>query len=276
MILLPFIVLQALVTGVVGDGQAATIVYSRDSACLGKELIRSYSGQCRKHMNEKTNRIEYAKFSCSENNGYVSVQSFSDSDCSTSTGNRTDLLSNTIGDGSCQKIFGFQNNYLSAQLYCDSTDSELISKMGTDVVDDKITFRYYSNSDTSCSSYPTIIEMWSEDVCLYYESVGFLSHESYMGTGMYGIYTQEVSEVGWGSAGQTPTIVSVRYFNTQDCRQKMDGPVEGEPPAGGIGSPVRTRRGLLGETTLPFTYLLFSSLHLLDMWCGVVCSVVPS
>mmetsp|Transcript_17098 Transcript_17098/g.28560 ORF Transcript_17098/g.28560 Transcript_17098/m.28560 type:complete len:409 (+) Transcript_17098:51-1277(+) len=231
--------LSALVTKVSGDGQAGTIVYSRDSSCKGQELVRSYSGQCIQYLNPNTNQLEYAKYSCSTNNGFVTVESFIDSSCQSRTGNITELLSNSVGDGSCQKIYGYQNNYLSAQLLCDNTDSALKSKLGTNFVKDKITFRYYSNFDTACSMHPSIIEMWSEDRCLYYESIGFLTHESYKGTGMYGIYTQEVSEVGMGDAGMTPSIVSVRYFNTNDCRQALDGPVEGEPPPGGIGSPVR-------------------------------------
>lgn len=242
-------VIQVIFLGkVLGEGQAATVVYSRDSSCIGKELVRSYSGQCIEYLNTDTNTLEYAKYACSKSNGFVSVESFIDSKCMSSTGNITELLSNTIGDGSCQKIFGYQNNYLSAQLICDASDSVVKSKIGSNIVKDKITFRYYSNYDTACNTRPTMIEMWSEDVCLYYESIGFLSHESYMGTGMYGIYTQEVSEVGWGNTGITPSVVSVRYFNTHDCRQATDGPIEGDPPPGGIGSPVR--RALQGDYML--------------------------
>jgi hypothetical protein len=250
-----YLLLFSIIPSVLGDGQAATIVYSRDSTCLGKELIRSYTGQCTKYLNSETGTLEYLKFFCSENTGFVSVQSFVDSNCATSAGDATELLSNSQGDGSCQKIYGYQNNYLSAQLFCDATDSSLKSKLGSNVVHDKITFRYYPNQDTTCALYPSVIEMWSEDICLYYESIGFLAHESYVGTGMYGIYTQEVSEVGWGNTGLEPSIVSVRYFNTDDCRQHTDGPIEGEPPPGGIGSPVRhrhrhrLRRGLQGECT---------------------------
>ena len=228
-----------------GDGQAATIVYSRDGSCVGKELVRSYTGQCTRYLNTETNLEEYVQFFCSKNNGFVSVQSFVDSKCTTRVGNLTEILSNYRGDGSCQQIFGYQNNYLSAQLFCETTDNSLRAAMGSgsgsNIVHDKITFRYYSNLDTTCAFYPSIIEMWSEDVCLYYESIGFLSHEAYVGTGMYGIYSQEVSESGWGHTGTTPSIVSVRYFNTNDCRQHTEGPIEGDPPPGGIGSPVRLR-----------------------------------
>jgi hypothetical protein len=200
-------------------------------------------------LNTETNQLEYVQFFCSKNNGFVSVQSFVDSNCMTTLGNLTELLSNFKGDGSCQQIYGYQNNYLSAQLFCDTTDKSLRSQLGSNVVQDKITFRYYSNEDTSCDLYPTVIELWSEDMCLYYESIGFLTDESYVGTGMYGIYSQEVSEAGWGNTGTTPSIISVRYFNTNDCRQHTEGPIEGDPPPGGIGSPVRLRRAraLQGE-----------------------------
>lgn len=51
---------------------------------------------------------------------------------------------------------------------------------------DKITFRYYPNQGGAmCGVNPSIIEMWNEDVCLYYEPLGFLSSDtSYRGTGM--------------------------------------------------------------------------------------------
>lgn len=241
------ILFSSFLSGVLSDGQAATIVYSRDNNCRGKELIRSYTGQCTKYLNLATSQEEYVQFFCSKNNGVVSVQSFIDSKCTTRAGDLTEILSNYEGDGSCQQIFGYQNNYLSAQLFCDTNDKTLRSELGSNVIHDKITFRYYSNHDTTCALYPSIIEMWSEDICLYYESIGFLSHESYVGTGMYGIYSQEVSESGWGNTGTAPSIVSVRYFNTNDCRQHSDGPIAGDPPPGGIGSPVRKRRGLQGK-----------------------------
>lgn len=243
--LLLFVLLHtSFLESVLSDGQAATIVYSRDSSCMGQELIRSYTGQCTRYLNTETSQLEYVRFFCSNNNGYVSVQSFIDSECKSSIGNITEILSNSRGDGSCQKIYGYQNNYLSAKLFCGTTDSGLRSALGSGVVQNKITFRYYSNQDTICTPYPTIIEMWSEDICLYYESIGFLSHESYVGTGMYGIYSQEVSESGWGNMGTKPSIVSVRYFNTADCRQHTEGPIAGDPPPGGIGSPVRHRYSL--------------------------------
>lgn len=227
-----------------GDGQAATIVYSRDNNCMGKEFIRAYTGQCTRYLNSEESQIEYMKFSCGRDNGFVSVQSYIDAKCEISVGNVTEVASNYRGDGSCQKIFSYDYNYLSAQLFCESSDDELQQELGSNMIKNKITFRYYSNYDTSCASYPSVIEMWTEDICLYYEPMGFISHDSYVSTGMYGIYSQEVSESGWGNVGVVPTLVSLRYFNTNDCRQHSDGPIEGEPPPGGIGSPVRHLRAL--------------------------------
>lgn len=239
---LAVVLLELFVLGAVeGVGQTAVIVYSRDDSCSGKEVVRAYSGRCIQYFNTFTNLEEYMKFSCSSSNGHVMVESFEDSMCSTRTGNVTEILSNTAGDGSCQKIFGYQNNYMSAQLFCASEDSELESALGEDFLRNKISFRYYTNLHTSCRQYPSIIEMWSEDICLYYESIGYFSHETYIGTGVYGIFAQEVSEIGHGNTGMKPSLVSVRFFNTNDCRPNTNGPIEGEPPPGGIGSPVRTR-----------------------------------
>ena len=243
---LGFIINNYLLQSVWCAGQAGTIVYSRDNNCIGKEFIRSFTGQCTSYINKETKKYEYMKFSCSKNTGFVTVQSYSDNECLTKNGNAIEVVSNYRGDGSCQQIMGFQYNYLSAQLYCDESDSNIKSSISSNILENKITLRYYTNEDATCGKYPSVIEMWSEDICLYYESLGLLTHEAYASTGMYAIYSEEVSESGWGNAGVKPSVVSARYFNTNDCRFHVDGPIEGDPPPGGIGSPVRHLRNLQG------------------------------
>lgn len=94
--------LSSVLSPVASDGQAATVVYSRDGACSGKEFIRSYTGNCTKYFNPKTNIEEYAKFSCAKENGFVIVETFFDSSCAESSG-IVELLSN--GKGITQGMF---------------------------------------------------------------------------------------------------------------------------------------------------------------------------
>ena len=153
-----------LIKRIRSNGEAAIIIYSRDNNCNGQEMIRAYTNECKRYYLNDDSTTDFFQFQCLKDSNTLILQQYSDNKCKKSTGNITILIQEEEEDlkfdGSCQQLGKEEINYHSAQLFCGGISAinnpkSFFSTYKTE----KIMFKHYTNSDSSCSNKPSVIEM---------------------------------------------------------------------------------------------------------------------
>mmetsp|Transcript_15575 Transcript_15575/g.23479 ORF Transcript_15575/g.23479 Transcript_15575/m.23479 type:complete len:435 (-) Transcript_15575:86-1390(-) len=220
-----------------GKGEAAVIAFSKDAYCKGQELFRAYSGQCTAFYADDDAAIDYFKFTCDSSTGSVLYAQYTDNTCRQMTGNKSTILQNYGGDGSCQKLvyaMKSQTNFQSVQLFCGGIAANKHPRSYYNAFQsEKIAFTHYSNSENECLKSPSVVELFAPDTCLYYPAI-----ESSTSTELFARFSREVSE----TSSQSANIISGQFFNNAQCRRDVEH--IGPPNDGGeIGHPVRKLQG---------------------------------
>jgi hypothetical protein len=156
------------ITTINGDGEAATIVFSRDGNCLGKELVRAYSGICTPYYANDDANLDYFRFYCDSVNSQITLLSYSDPDCSRQV-NSTKIVEGYRSDGACQRLHSSwattDNSFQSVQLFCGGISMDSNPKTYQALFQtEKVAFKHFTNYDTTCKLNPSVIELVSHPI----------------------------------------------------------------------------------------------------------------
>ena len=117
-----FALICSYIIGVVhGNGEAATVIYSKDGSCLGKEVIRAYSGTCTPFYGDDDASLDYFQFQCDSVRNQIRLLTFADAKCAIQT-NQSTVVQTFKTDGTCQRTHSsfatVENNFQSVQVFC--------------------------------------------------------------------------------------------------------------------------------------------------------------
>jgi hypothetical protein len=167
--LLLLTILSSLLPSISCGGEEAVIVYSRDSNCQGKEMIRAYTSECKQFYANDDAAMDYFNFQCDKKTNTLSLVQYLDKDCLRSVGNVSILLQlpEDADPGSCQTLGEENSNYHSAQLFCGGISAIDNPKTFFSAFEsEKVMFRHFTNSDDTCSNKPSVIELVSISLSL--------------------------------------------------------------------------------------------------------------
>ena len=164
-LVLVFLVATSFLEVVHATGEAATILYSKDGNCLGKELIRAYSGTCTPYYGDDDASVDYFQFQCDSARNQIRLVTFADSKCIQQT-NQSTVLQTFKTDGSCQRTHGsyatVENNFQSVQVFCGGISLDTHPKTYQAMFQsEKLAFKHFTNYDMSCKLNPSVIELVS-------------------------------------------------------------------------------------------------------------------
>lgn len=197
-----------------GDGKAAVVVYSKDSSCLGKELVRAYSGVCTPYYANDDANLDYFRFQCDNVNSEITLLRYSDPDCSRQV-NSSKIVQGYRSDRVCQTLHSsfatVENSFLSVQMFCGGISLKNNPKTYQALFQtEKIAFKHFTNYDRTCKLNPSVIELvnhspvlitlfshnlfldccqFTINDCLYYPAI-----ETHVGTGIYTVFNKERPE----------------------------------------------------------------------------------
>lgn len=211
----------------------AIVAYSRDSLCIGVELVREYPLSCVSYQRDGAQQASY-RYECNAQDGSLALYSYEDSHCSRGSA-LLSVIHSSASDiaGTCTATTA--SPYLSSQLLCGQvSENALLSLMPRIFDHRRVVMRHFDSRDEQCSHRPVLTQMWAEDTCVFYPSADpTITGNS---TGVYAIFNVEIV----GSRRRSP-LFSGQLFNNEQCSVWSDDDIPEEDD--GIGVPTRRRLG---------------------------------
>lgn len=136
----------------------AIVAYSRDSLCVGVELVREYPLSCISYYRDGHNEASY-RYECNAQEGSLELYSYEDSHCSRGS-QLLSVIYSSASDiaGTCTAATA--SPYLSSQLFCgQASENTLLSLMPRIFDHRRVIMRHFGSSDEQCNLQPVFTQM---------------------------------------------------------------------------------------------------------------------
>lgn len=154
-----WLLFSLLLQRVHGNGEIATLIYSKDINCRGNELVRSFSGYCVPFNNRNGGQVTYFQFQCYHN--LITMFEYANKNCDGDVLNSTNIAEN-IDENKCNQIDDNNNlDYKSIELLCGEISVQKARRYRNAFSTNKVALSHFSNADVTCAANPSIIELVS-------------------------------------------------------------------------------------------------------------------
>ena len=145
----------------------AILAYSRDTLCIGAELVREYPMSCTAYYPfGSQNHKRFYRYECDPNAGSLALYSYSDSHCS--HGSELIQLIHSSGHDAKGECTASGGPYQSAQLLCGAASKKTLQSLMPRLFSRRrVIMRHFGPNDPTCKRPPAFTQMVLLLFCFY-------------------------------------------------------------------------------------------------------------